>query len=65
MSQFDKKMNDFIALVKRLSVNVDVALFTKVVKGLGLTFYHADASFVSSADIDELNRVKIKCLKED
>ncbi len=60
MSKFEEKVNDYYKnLTEKLGVkNVDKDLLTSVTKGVGPNIYKADASKVSSADPEEMSRVR-------
>ncbi len=58
MSKFDECVAKYEAEFKKLKVDYDADLLRKVAKGCGPSIYNADASKVSSADAEELNRVK-------
>lgn len=58
MSQFDEKMDIYLAEAKSIGVKVDSALLGSVAKSLGPSIYLGDASLVSSSDAEEMARVK-------
>ncbi len=58
MSKFDECVAKYEAEFKKLKVSYDADLLRKVAKGCGPSIYNADASKVSSADAEELDRVK-------
>ncbi len=58
MSKFDECLATYKSEFDKLGISYDVDLLTKVAKGCGPSIYNADASKVSSADKEELARVK-------
>jgi hypothetical protein len=58
MSAFDDAMALYKGQVAELGLGISDELLTKVTKGLGPSIYNADSSKVSSADPEELTRVK-------
>ncbi len=58
MSKFDECMDTYKAEMDKLGISYDLDLLTKVAKGCGPSIYNADSSKVSSADKEELARVK-------
>jgi hypothetical protein len=58
MSKFDDCMAVYTDAAAKLGISVDVALLTKVAKGLGPSIYNPDSSLVSGADQSEKDRVK-------
>ncbi|MDP3312272.1 DUF2853 family protein [Lutibacter sp.] len=62
MSKFDEKIVQYQNEMTKLGLKFDVALLTKVTKGLGPSIYKADAETVSGTDEKELERVKTNFL---
>ncbi len=62
MSKFDECVAKYEAEMTKLGVKYDADLLRAVAKGCGPSIYNADASKVSSADKDELDRVKTNFL---
>ena len=58
MSKFDEAIVTYQGELSKLSISIDATLLTAVAKGLGPSIYNADSSKVSSADPEELARVK-------
>ena len=58
MSKFDEKLDLYEGEMKKLGLKCDVALLTKVTKGLGPSIYKKDAETVSGSDEKELATVK-------
>jgi len=58
MSKFDEAVELYLGEMKKLGIKTDVAMLTKIAKGLGPSIYRADAAKVSSSDKTELDRVK-------
>jgi Protein of unknown function (DUF2853) len=58
MSAFDDALTLYKEQVAELGLGISDELLTKVAKGLGPSIYNADSSKVSSADPEELVRVK-------
>ncbi|MBP6386846.1 MAG: DUF2853 family protein [Pseudarcicella sp.] len=58
MSKFDEAMELYQAQNNELNLGIDTLLLRAVTKGLGPSIYNIDASKVSSADPEELARVK-------
>lgn len=59
MSEFDNLIAKYTAdLKEKCGVDADVALLTKIAKGLGPSIYNDDSSTVSSSDDAELDRVR-------
>ncbi len=62
MSKFDECIETYKKEFDKLKISYDSDLLTKVAKGCGPSIYNADASKVSSADKEELGRVKTNFL---
>ena len=62
MSKFDEKVAQYQAEMKKLGLDCDADLLTKVTKGLGPSIYKADAETVSGSDEKELATVKTNFL---
>lgn len=62
MSKFQECLETYKSEFKKLDIEFDEALLTKVTKGCGPSIYKADASKVSSSDQAELDRVKTNFL---
>jgi hypothetical protein len=62
MSKLDDLINSYQAEAKKINVEIDLELLTKVTKGLGPSIYNADSSKVACGDKDELDRVKASFL---
>lgn len=59
MSKRDELITKYAADLKdKCGVSVDMDLLTKVTKGCGPSIYDKDASTVSAADKEELERIK-------
>jgi hypothetical protein len=58
MSKFDECIETYKKEFDKLKISYDLDLLTKVAKGCGPSIYNTDASKVSSADKEELARVK-------
>lgn len=58
MSKFDECMDTYRAEFKKMNINFDDVLLTKVAKGCGPSLYNVDASKVSGSDKAELETVK-------
>jgi Protein of unknown function (DUF2853) len=58
MSKFDEAIETYQGSLSDLGIKIDASLLTAVTKGLGPSIYNADSSKVSSADPEELARVK-------
>lgn len=58
MSKFQECMNTYTAEFKKMGIQFDEDLLTKVAKGCGPSIYNADASTVSGSDPSELETVK-------
>lgn len=62
MSKFDECMDTYKGEMDKLGISYDADLLKAVAKGLGPSIYNTDSSKVSSADKDELARVKTNFL---
>jgi hypothetical protein len=62
MSKFDECMDTYKGEMDKLGISYDADLLRAVAKGLGPSIYNADSSKVSSADKEELARVKTNFL---
>lgn len=58
MSKFDEAIEIYQGELSKLGISIDAALLTKVAKSLGPSIYNPDSSRVSSADPEEIARVK-------
>ena len=62
MNKLDDLISAYQAEAKKINVDIDLDLLTKVTKGLGPSIYNTDSSKVACGDQDELNRVKASFL---
>ncbi|MCY4781337.1 DUF2853 family protein [Sphingobacterium sp. UT-1RO-CII-1] len=58
MSKLEEKTAAYIAEAKKLKLNIDDQLLTKVTKGLGPSIYKADAETIAATDKAEIQRLK-------